>query len=104
MPAVFVETNMEIPNPTALAQALSKLVANELNKPEKNVTVSIRNAITMTRGGIPTDFVYIEVRCIEGLNPTVNNTLAKLIGELFESNDLDPSKIDLNFMDIAPQN
>ena len=104
MPAVFVETNIEITDPTAMGQEISKLVANVLNKPEKNMTVSFRKAITMIRGGIPTNYAYIEVRSIGGLNPTVNNTLSKLIGELFEKHDLDKSKISLNFMDIAPQN
>ena len=104
MPAVFVETNVELKNPTVVAQELSKLVAKGLDKPEKYVTVSIRKAQTMTRGGTPTNFAYIEVRSIGGLNQTINDSLAKQIVVLLEKYGLDQSKIDINFIDIAPQN
>ena len=104
MPAVFLETNKELTNPTELAQALSKLVANELQKPEKYVTVVIRKAVTITRGGIVTDFVFVEVRSIGGLNKTVNNSLAKGISKLLKEHSFEETNIDLNFVDVAPQN
>jgi len=104
MPIVFVETNIEIKDSETLAQEISRMVANVLKKPEKYVTVSIRKAITMTRGGIPTDFVYIGVRSIGGYNLTVNDTLSRQLGELFVKYGVEETKIDINFTDIAPEN
>ena len=104
MPAVFVETNAQISNPDKLASKLSKIVADGLKKPEKYVTVSIRKSLAMTRGGIPTKFVYVEIRSIGGLALEVNNSLSQNISEIFINIGFDKTKIDLNFLDVAPHN
>lgn len=104
MPAVFVETTYDIKNAAGLAQGLSALIAQGLNKPERHVTVSIRKSLVMTHGGAPTDFAYVEVRSIGGLNGEVNAALSRQISELFAGYGMDPENIDINFMDILPQN
>ena len=104
MPAVFVESNVDFHDPTKLAQELSKIVASVLNKPESYVTVSIRKSIEIARGGNPAKFAIAEVRSIGGLNLKVNNQLCKDISKILVKHGLDPAMIDLNFMDIAPEN
>jgi phenylpyruvate tautomerase PptA (4-oxalocrotonate tautomerase family) len=104
MPAVLVETTIELRNPARIAQDLSALVAAGLHKPEKYVTVSIRKSLAMTRGGNPSDCVFVEVRSIGAINKDVNAALSKQICELFAKEGVDPEYIDVNFMDVPPQN
>ncbi|MHA1110299.1 MAG: phenylpyruvate tautomerase MIF-related protein [Promethearchaeota archaeon] len=104
MPAVFVESNLDFPDPEALARELSKTVAFVLNKPESYVTVSIRKSIAITRGGIPAKFALVEVRSIGGLNLSVNDQLSKDISVILINYGFEPDMIDLNFKDVAPEN
>ncbi len=104
MPAVFVESNVDFPDPIVLAKELSKTVASILNKPESYVTVSIRKSIAITRGGNPTKFALVEVRSIGSILLTGNNQLSKEISKILINYGLEPTKIDLNFMDVAPEN
>ena len=101
--AVFVESNVDFHDPTKLAQELSKTVASVLNKPESYVTVSIRKSMVMTRGGNPAKFAIVEVRSIGGLILKVNNQLCNDISKILLEHGLDPAMIDLNFMDITPE-
>ncbi|UYP44040.1 hypothetical protein NEF87_000325 [Candidatus Lokiarchaeum ossiferum] len=104
MPAVLLETNAEISDPNLLGQELSKAVAKGLSKPEKYVTVSIRSSQTMIRAGNPSIFAFIEIRSIGGFSLPVNNTLSTTICEILSTYGLLKSNIDVNFMDISPEN
>ena len=104
MPAVLLETNAKLSNPDALAKELSNIVAISLNKPEKHVTVSVRSSKAMTRGGVSTTFAFIEVRSIGGFNLSVNNILSKRISKILMNYDIEEKNIDINFMDISPEN
>jgi phenylpyruvate tautomerase PptA (4-oxalocrotonate tautomerase family) len=48
--------------------------------------------------------VFVEVRSIGAINKDVNAALSKQICELFAKEGVDPEYIDVNFMDVPPQN
>lgn len=104
MPAVLLETNAEISNPSLLGQDLSKAIAEGLSKPEKYITVSIRTSQAMIRAGIPSIFAFIEIRSIGGFSLQVNNTLSKNVCGILSKYGLKETNIDVNFMDISPEN
>ncbi len=104
MPAILIESNVLFSHPYDLASALSKAVALSLNHPERHVTVSLRKSMYMLRAGKSTEFAFVEIRAIGGFTVNTNNTLCCVIAEILEKHGVNPKNIDINFIDIAPEN
>ena len=85
----------------ATVKELSAKVAGCIGKPESYMAAVLEDDAVITFGGELGESAFVEVRSIGGLNPKVNNALAREISAcLQERFGINPARIYLNFFDV----
>jgi len=106
MPLIKLETTVSLSDNQrqVLATSLSKIVAENIGKPEKYVMVSI-SAASMIISAQPGDAAFADVRSIGGLGQTINRRLSQQIcGLLKTSLNIPPERVYLNFTNVEAGN
>lgn len=84
--------------------ALSKLIAETMNKPETYVMVSITQAELYMSGSIG-DAAFVDLRSIGGINSASTKLLSQKISLLLQQKlDIPQNRIFCNFTDVSGQN
>jgi phenylpyruvate tautomerase PptA (4-oxalocrotonate tautomerase family) len=106
MPLIQLETSHDLSDQDkrqSLVKTLSRLTAEGTGKSERYVMASIRDRVAMTFGGQVDPCALVTIKSIGGLNPTVNQTLARQITEALEAELAIPQdRIYLTFEELAP--
>lgn len=103
MPLITTRTSLDCDNQRKLdvAKALSKIVAEDIGKPEKYVESLVQSGVAITFDGDAAEGAFVEVKSIGGLNADVNKRLsADICACLKESLGLDPVNVYINFVDV----
>ena len=106
MPLLKLETTVSLSDEKrkALLESLSAIVAKALGKPELYVMVSISPA-AMIMSGQPGAAAFVDLRSIGGIGSDANRKLSRDICQVLErSLEVPPSRVYLNFSNIAPAN
>jgi phenylpyruvate tautomerase PptA (4-oxalocrotonate tautomerase family) len=106
MPLIKIETNVGLTDDKrrALLEALSKIVAETIGKPEQYVMVVV-NSASMLMSGKPGDTALVDVRSIGGLGEAVNGQLSQRIcAFLKQSVSIPPERVYLNYTDVDGAN
>jgi phenylpyruvate tautomerase len=106
MPLIKLQTNKEIDQSKEkeILASLSKLISNELSKPEQYVMAVLEKA-SFIMSGASGDTAYVEVKSLGALSPDMNNQLSKKICTLLESSlDISPVRVYINFEDVERSN
>ena len=108
MPLIQLDTSCTMSDPDkrqSLAQALSRLTAEGIGKPEQYVMACIHDNVAMTLGGSTGPCALVTVKSIGGLSKAVNQTLASQVGQMLQKELAIPqNRIYLTFEDVAPTN
>ncbi len=99
MPSALITTNAVLTNElsTTICKEISSLLAQQLNKPEKYVMVSIQH-IFLTMGGTLDTAAFMDIRSIGGLTETANILISKdLCASLAKQLEIAPTRIYLTF-------
>ena len=95
-----VSTKMDEDQKAALLDALSKLVAEGLGKPENYVMVAIDEA-AISMAGEAGPAAFVDLRSIGALDAKINKAFSKkLCGLLEEQCGIPPSRVYINFTDM----
>ena len=87
-----------------LLKALSKAVAEAIEKPEKYVMVTIKEADIIMSGEVKAA-AFADVRSIGGLNSKVNNQLSQKISSLLKGMlGISADRVYITFTDVSPCN
>ena len=103
MPLAKVTTSVSIPEDKKkeLLSALSKIVAENLGKPEQYMMVAVEEG-AMMMGGKGDPAAFVDLRSIGGLGPEVNGKITqKLCDLLKESLGIPPERTYIAFTDVA---
>lgn len=106
MPLLKVETTVAISEEKQkdLLASLSRIVAQNIGKPELYVMVSISQT-AMLMSGKQGDAAFVDVRSIGGLTSDVNQDLSRQICQLLKGSlGISPERVYLNFIDINADN
>lgn len=85
MPLIKLETSADLPDDkkTTLLPQLSRIIAEEIGKPETYVMVTIeQNRLMMSGSDAPAAFM--DVRSIGGLTPEINQAISKRLCTLMD--------------------
>src|SRR5438067_2422879 len=99
MPLLKLETTVALSDAQRkeLLASLSRMVAENIGKPEKYVMVSISPA-AMLFSAQPGDAAFVDIRSIGGLGDTVNRKLSHTICALLKQTlAIPPDRVYLNF-------
>jgi len=102
MPLLKVETTVALSDDKrqGLLSSLSKLVTENIGKPEKYVMTSITPA-TIMMSGESVDAAFVDLRSVGGLGDAVNRKLSHgICAVLKESLNIPPERIYLHFTDV----
>ncbi len=103
MPLIKTKISKEISKDlkVKIAKNLSSKCADILGKPESYVASIIEDSIVTVFGGEETDFVYIELKSIGSLSPSINKELSQGICQTIqELTDIDSSRVYIEISDI----
>jgi phenylpyruvate tautomerase PptA (4-oxalocrotonate tautomerase family) len=106
MPLLKLDTTVVLSDDKkkALLAALSKTVAETIDKPEQYIMVVISSA-AMLMAGKPDAAAFVDLRSIGGLNDAANQQLSQNICNLLsESLGVPRDRIYLNFTDVPASN
>ena len=106
MPLIKVETTVVLTDEkrSALLAALSKIGVETIGKPEDYFMVNLGQCAFMMSGK-PGEAAFVDVRSIGGLGGDVPKKLSqKICAALHESLGIPPSRIYLNFTEVAARN
>jgi phenylpyruvate tautomerase len=106
MPLLKLETTVALSDAQRkeLLASLSKIVAENISKPEKYVMISITEA-AMLMSGNPGNAAFADIRSIGGLGDSVNRKLSQSICALLKQTlAIPPERIYLNFTDVDAGN
>jgi len=99
MPFLKLQTNLEIANADSLILDASKLVAELLNKPEKNVMVELFVNHNMSFAGTKEPLIYCELKSI-GLPADQTKYISnRLMSFLENETGISPARIYIEFSD-----
>lgn len=106
MPHLRIQTNKEIDPSPASGQALlkkaSRLVAQELDKPEEYVMVGLEPSSAMLFAGSAAPAAFLELRAI-GLPVKKTSDLSRVLCELVESElGIPKDRVFINYIDFPP--
>ncbi|MBU0506510.1 hypothetical protein KJ708_11010 [bacterium] len=102
MPLIKLQTNinLEKSKEKETLESLSKLISQELGKPEQYVMAIIEKA-SFIMSGAGGDTAYVEVKSLGALNPEKNTQLSEKICQLLESSlSISPVRVYINFEDV----
>jgi phenylpyruvate tautomerase len=106
MPLIQLETSCDLSDTdrkASLAQALSRLAAEAIGKPERYVMASVHGNMAMTMSGQSDPCALITIKSIGGLSRAVNETLSARICEALKAElALSPDRVYLTFEELAP--
>jgi phenylpyruvate tautomerase PptA (4-oxalocrotonate tautomerase family) len=105
MPLLRIQTNAELPREQqrALLATASRLVSNQLGKPERYVMVAMEHNPAMLFAGEEEPLAYLELKSI-GLPPAATGSLSRALCELVqEALEVSPDRIYIEFSDAAPK-
>lgn len=104
MPLLRIQTNTELPREQqrALLATASRLVANQLGKPERYVMVALEHNPAMLFAGEEDPLAYLELKSI-GLPAAATGSLSRALCELVEEAlGISPDRVYIEFSDAAP--
>ena len=108
MPLIELDTSCELSDAkkkTALAKALSRLVAEGTGKPEQYVMACVREKVAMTMAGETGPCALVTVKAIGGLSGAVNRALSgSLAAALQEELAIPADRLYVTFQELAPTN
>jgi phenylpyruvate tautomerase len=85
-------------------KALSKILAEELHKPEQYVMITVGKS-SMLMSGTREKCAFADIRSIGGLSDVVMKKLSGAICSYLDTTfGISPGRVYLNFTDMAPQN
>jgi phenylpyruvate tautomerase len=88
---------------TDVARALSRILAEGLNKPEKYVMATL-HVKDIVMAGTDEPAAYIDIKSIGGLTPVVSRTLSKAICEYVSANtDISPERVYITMSDVPAE-
>ena len=106
MPLIKLQTTVPLSDEKQqeLLASLSRLIAGAIGKPERYVMATLSpTAIVMSGQTGPAAFA--DVRSIGGLNPQVNQQIARQLCQLLTLTlRIPPERVYLNFTDVPPGN
>jgi phenylpyruvate tautomerase len=103
MPLIMVQTSAKrsLDVKEAVVKELSAKVAACIEKPESYVEALLKDETVIAFGGEVGEAAFVEVRSIGGLNPSVNDALAREICVCLEQRfGIDPARVYINFLDV----
>ncbi len=104
MPLCVLNTTESIEDEQSLLEALSRITAESIGKPEEYVMVLLQPCAAFSAGEHGR-LAFCEIRSIGGLNREVNQTLTAKITDLLQKRlGLTPKRIGVNFVDIQGVN
>jgi 4-oxalocrotonate tautomerase family enzyme len=87
-----------------LLREVSGVVAEVTGKPEAYMMVAVHQG-QMAMAGKPADAAFVDVRCLGGLNDSVNEKLSRRLCDTLKAvAGIEPDSVYLNFTDIMAQN
>lgn len=104
MPLLRIQSNLTLPQDQqrSLIASASRLVANQLGKPERYVMVSLEHNPAMLFAGEDAPLAYLELKSI-GLPATSTGDLSRSLCELMnDALGIDPDRVYIEFSD-APR-
>lgn len=102
MPLIQVHTNAVIPadRQTTLLEALSRVVAEAIGKPEQYVMATVSSSACLMSAR-PGPAAFVDIRSIGGLDTAVNQTLAREVSRVLGRDlQIQPDRVYLNFTDV----
>ena len=85
MPYLKLQTNEKFSGEKEIVKKLSKLIADELGKPESYVMVILENDLKISMGGDMKPAAFVELKSL-GLSKDLTGTLSQVICEFLEDN------------------
>jgi phenylpyruvate tautomerase PptA (4-oxalocrotonate tautomerase family) len=105
MPLIEVDTSCELSDAgkkQTLVQALSRLTAEGIGKPEQYVMACVRDNVAMTMSAEAGPCALVTVKSIGGLNKAVNQKLAERITQtLGDELGVPADRVYLTFAELA---
>ncbi|MBP8302918.1 MAG: tautomerase family protein [Phycisphaerae bacterium] len=106
MPSIQLDTSCSLSDPDkrqSIVQALSRLAAEGIGKPEQYVMACVRDNVAMTLGGTPGPCALVTVKSIGGLSKAANQTLASQVSQMLHRELAIPqNRIYVTLEDVAP--
>lgn len=101
MPYLKLQTNKKVKNKDQLLKYISQKIADELNKPETYVMVSLEDDKDLTFGGTGEQAIFIELKSI-GLKKSITEELSHFLC-IFAEEELGISKdrVYIEFKDVS---